>query len=93
MEGYEPGRGWAIGQGELYDDVSVADTTEAEALYQVLEKQVVPLFYDRASNGVPEGWVAQMRRSIAELTPTFSTHRMVREYGERLYEVAAEASR
>ena len=93
VEGYEPGRGFAIGQGELYEDVEVADRTEAESLYRVLEEQVVPLFYDRAANGVPEGWVSQMRRSIAELTPTFSTHRMVREYGERLYEVAAEASR
>jgi starch phosphorylase len=93
VEGYEPGRGWSIGDGELYESAERADTTEAEALYRVLEEQIVPLFYDRASNGVPEGWVEQMRRSIAELTPRFSTHRMVREYGERLYQRALEASR
>jgi len=92
VEGYEPGRGWAIGQGELYEDVAVADQTEAQALYTILEEQVVPLFYDRAANGVPEGWIAQMRRSMSELTPRFSTHRMVREYAERLYQVSARVS-
>ena len=93
VEGYEEGRGFAIGAGEVYEDTAEADAVEAKSLYEVLERAVVPLFYDRAANGVPEGWVAQMRRSISELTPAFSTHRMVREYGERLYEVAAEASR
>jgi glycogen phosphorylase len=93
VEGYEPGRGWPIGAGELYEDAERADTIEAEALYSVLEEQIIPLFYDRAPNGVPEGWVEHMRRSIAELTPRFSTHRMVREYGERLYLKALEASR
>lgn len=92
-EGYEPGRGWSIGDGELYDDPELADTTEAQALYRLLEEHVIPLYYDRASNGVPEGWIEHMRRSIAELTPRFSTHRMVREYGERLYERALDASR
>jgi starch phosphorylase len=93
VEGYEAGLGWAIGDGELYDDPEVADREEAEALYELLESQIVPLFYDRGDRGVPEGWLTQVRGSIAALTPQFSTHRMVREYGLRLYEPALVATR
>jgi len=88
VEGYASGRGWAIGDGELYADQEMGDGLEAQRLYELLEEEIVPLFYDRGPRGVPEAWVAQMRRSMAELTPRFSTHRMVRQYGELLYEPA-----
>jgi starch phosphorylase len=84
-EAYRPEVGWAIGDGrEHYGDPGL-DAREAEQLYELLEKEVVPCFYGRNGNGIPEGWVARMRASMSELTPYFSSNRMVREYVERLY--------
>jgi len=80
--------GWAIGRGEEYargaaDD---GDRIEAELLYDVLEREVVPLFYDqRDASGLPRAWIARMKASIARLVPAFNTVRMVKEYAERMY--------
>ena len=80
--------GWAIGQGESYDDLGYQDRIEAQALYDLLEYDVVPTFYDRKTNGLPRRWVTRMKSSIATLCPFFNTHRMVQEYTERFYLVA-----
>ncbi len=80
--------GWAIGQGETYDDQGYQDRIEAQALYDLLEYDVAPTFYDRKANGLPRRWVARMKSSIATLCPFFNTHRMVQEYTERFYLVA-----
>jgi starch phosphorylase len=77
--------GWAIGSGEEYDDPEYQDDVEANALYELIEKQVVPLFYTRDENGVPRGWVAKMKDSIYCNTPKFNTSRMVKEYAQRAY--------
>jgi starch phosphorylase len=61
------------------------DWADAEALYRVLEEQVLPAYYERGENGLPARWIEMMRHSIAELGPRFSTNRMVAEYTERLY--------
>jgi starch phosphorylase len=82
--------GWAIGRGETYDDPAVQDQVEAEALYELLEGDVVPAFYARGHDGVPHEWVARMRASIGTLCHQFNTHRMVREYAERFYLPAAK---
>lgn len=79
------GFGWAIGRGETYDDPDEQDRIEAEALYELLENEVVPTFYDRDGNGPPRTWIEQMKTSIGHLCPFFNTHRMVRSYAERLY--------
>ena len=84
-EGYTPARGWRIGLGEIYEDERYGDDVEAAALYDLLEKDIVPLFYQRGSDGLPREWIAKMKHSISEITPVFNTHRMVLEYAEQLY--------
>jgi starch phosphorylase len=77
--------GWTIGRGEEYEDIGYQDDVESNALYDLLESEVVPLFYDRDEQGLPRGWVQRMKDTIASLVPVFSTDRMVREYLERVY--------
>jgi starch phosphorylase len=89
-EAYRPEVGWAIGDGREHPGDPELDAREAEQLYELLEKEVIPCFYDRNGNGIPEAWVARMRASMAELTPQFSTNRMVREYVEQLYLPASQ---
>jgi starch phosphorylase len=84
-EAYRPEVGWAVGDGREHAGDPGLDAREAEQLYDLLEKEVAPCFYDRNGNGIPEAWVARMRASMAELTPQFSSNRMLREYVERLY--------
>jgi len=84
-EGYRPTTGWSIGRGEEYADPSYQDHVEAMALYDILEKEVVPLFYDRSGEGLPRGWVGRMKSSMKALCPVFNTHRMVAEYAETFY--------
>jgi len=77
--------GWAIGHGEPYDDTEYQDKVEANALYELLEKEIIPLFYDRNHTGLPKKWIAKIKASMATVCPTFNTARMVREYTERFY--------
>ncbi len=85
--------GWAIGQGEEYDDAE-GDDREAEMLYDLVEREVVPLFYDREPQSrLPRGWIRRMKQAIAKLTPDYNTARMVREYAERFYVPSIELSR
>jgi starch phosphorylase len=90
-EAWTPEVGWALGDGRDHDDDPGWDDVEAEALYELLEREVIPAFYDRDPDGVPTAWVARMRESMARLTPRFSANRMVREYAERYYLPAAAA--
>ena len=90
-EAYTPEVGWALGDGQEHDDDPAWDATEAEALYDLLEREVIPEFYTRDEQGIPGAWVARMRESMARLTPRFSTNRAVREYTERHYLPAASA--
>jgi starch phosphorylase len=89
-EAYTPEVGWALGDEQEHGDNSDWDTAEAESLYNLLESQVVPEFYDRNKNGIPERWIQRMRKSMATLTPQFSANRTVREYTEKYYLPAAE---
>ncbi|MBD2343759.1 alpha-glucan family phosphorylase [Anabaena subtropica] len=83
--------GWAIGHGENYDDPNYQDEVEANALYDLLEKEVVPLFYDhRDIDGLPRPWVAKMKDAIRLNCPFFNTARMVREYAQRAYFPASD---
>jgi starch phosphorylase len=92
-EAYSPEVGWAIGDGREHGDDPTWDAAEAERLYAVLEREVIPEFYARDEHGIPRGWVARMRDSMARLTPTFSTNRAVRQYTEEYYLSAAAAFR
>jgi starch phosphorylase len=77
--------GWAIGQGEPYSDRDYQDNVEASALYDILERDVVPAFYERRADGLPNRWISLMKSSIGDLCHYFNTNRMVREYTERFY--------
>jgi glycogen phosphorylase len=92
-EAYSPGVGWAIGDGREHGDDPSWDAADAESLYAVLEREVIPEFYDRDEHGIPRRWVARMRESMARLTPTFSTNRVVRQYTDEHYLSAAAAFR
>ncbi len=80
--------GWAIGRGEVQSDRNYQDQIEAEALYELLERDVIPTFYDRPHNGLPREWTSRMKSEIATLCHTYNTHRMVREYTEHFYLMA-----
>ncbi len=92
-EAYSPEVGWAIGDRREHGDDPSWDAAEAESLYTILEKEVIPEFYARDEHGIPRGWVARMRESMARLTPTFSTNRVVRQYTDEHYLSAAAAFR
>ncbi len=84
-EGYAPEVGWSIGRGESYEDVAYGDQVEAQALYDILERDIIPLFYERDANRLPRQWINKMKHSMCQIGPAFNTHRMVREYAEQLY--------
>ena len=90
-EAYSPEVGWAIGDGQEHGDDPAWDRRDAEALYAVLENEIIPEFYDRDEEGIPRSWVARIRQSMARLTPRFSASRTVREYVEEQYIPAAAA--
>ncbi|MGA9451820.1 MAG: alpha-glucan family phosphorylase [Verrucomicrobiia bacterium] len=92
-EAYAPEVGWALGDGQEHGDDPAWDAAEAEALYKLLEQEVVPEFYNRDPNGIPTGWISRMRESMARLTPRFSANRTVREYTEKYYLPAVAAYR
>ena len=84
-EGYAPDVGWAIGSGEVYGDPEEQDRVECEALFNLLENEIVPMFYERDRSGLPREWIAMMKASIRKLGAFFNTQRMVREYTESCY--------
>ena len=90
-EAYAPELGWALGDGQEHGDDPVWDAMEAEMLYDLLERKVVPEFYDRDEQCIPTAWVARMRESMSRLTPRFSASRTVCEYTEQHYLPAAAA--
>jgi starch phosphorylase len=89
-EAYTPEVGWAIGDGQEHDDPAW-DAVDAAALYDVIEREVIPEFYTRDKSGIPTAWVKRIRESMARLTPQFSTSRSVCEYTEQHYLPAAAA--
>jgi glycogen phosphorylase len=88
-EGWVGENGWAIGGRDTNPDEGAQDYADAQALYWLLEQQVVPLYYDHDVDGIPEGWIAEMKRSIKSTIWNFSTIRMLHEYVEREYLPAA----
>jgi len=90
-EAYTPEVGWALGDGEEHGDDPAWDAAEAATLYERLEREVVPEFYNRDAQGIPLAWVARMRESMAQLTQRFSAERAVREYTGLHYLQAAAA--
>jgi starch phosphorylase len=77
--------GWAIGRGEIFENMDYQDHMEAQALYEMLEHDVVPMFYERSADCLPRQWIRQMKASLGTLCHFFNTHRMVQEYTENAY--------
>ncbi len=84
-EGYAEDRGWRIGDGEAYDDTGYQDAVESRALYNLLEDDVIPAFYDRGANNIPSNWIAKMKASMKMAMQDFCSHRMVQAYRDRFY--------
>ena len=85
VEAYRPQVGWALGDGQEHDEDPDWDAAEAAALYSILENEVIPTFYTRNADGLPTGWLAKMRESMATLTCRFSANRALRQYTDEYY--------
>lgn len=94
-EGYDGHNGWAFGWTDPYDEDSTArvDESDAAELYDLLENEVVPLYYQRDSTGLARGWLQRSQAAVASITPRFNARRMVRDYATRLYAPAAARAR
>ncbi len=88
-EGFDGRNGWAIGTTREYEDEGRADAADADALYGLLESEVVPTYYERDEHGVPVAWMRRSAAAIATVTPRFNAQRMVHDYVESFYQPAA----
>ena len=87
-EGYRSEAGWAIGAGEDYNDAAYQDVVESQTIYNILENEVVPLFYSRSSDNLPRAWIHRVKNSIKWIAPNFGAQRMVRQYTKEFYNPA-----
>ncbi len=88
-EGFDGENGWAIGEARAYKDEATQDEADALSLYATLEDEIIPLYFTRDADGIPQGWVDKMRKSIASVGPRFSMDRQVKDYVNRYYVQAA----
>ncbi len=84
-EGYSHDVGWKIGNGEEYDDLDYQDELESRMIYDTLEKEIVPVFYERGDDKLPRGWINMMKSSMKKLGPVYNTNRMVAQYVSKFY--------
>jgi starch phosphorylase len=89
-EAFDGDNGWAVADGCIHEDSGYRDHLESEAVYELLEKEIVPLFYNRGADGVPRAWIARMKTSMRTICPMFNTGRMLQEYTVRLYAPAVD---
>jgi starch phosphorylase len=90
IEGFNEKNGWAFGHEEIDGD---RDQADAEAIYRILEEEIVPLYYKASTNGVPDGWVRVMKESIKTNAWKFSSRRMAREYIQKFYAKALNSAK
>jgi starch phosphorylase len=84
-EAYNPEIGWAIGRGEEYEDTHLQDEIESKALYDLLEREIIPLFYQRGRDGLPREWIKLMKTCMREIGQSMSCHRMLMDYSNKFY--------
>ncbi|MDR0553258.1 MAG: alpha-glucan family phosphorylase [Treponema sp.] len=84
-EAYNPEVGWAIGRGEEYEDTNLQDEVESKALYDLLEREVIPMFYQRGRDGLPREWIKRMKICMREIGQSMSSHRMLMDYSNKFY--------
>jgi len=89
-EAYDLKNGWAIGNREVYTDKDYQDEVESKAIYSILEKDIIPLFYERGSDGLPREWIRMMKHSLITIASRYNTSRMVKEYFSKFYKNASE---
>jgi len=89
-EAYDLKNGWAIGNRESYTDKEYQDEVESKAIYSILEKDIIPLFYERGSDGLPREWIRMMKHSLITIASRYNTSRMVKEYFNKFYKNASE---
>lgn len=92
VEGYKKDAGWALPQENAYDVNDLQDELDAEMIYNIFEEEILPAFYNRNTNGVPEKWVSYIKNTFAQVAPNFTTARMIRDYQDRYYKPQAERS-
>ena len=85
VEGYKPGAGWALSEERMYENQDYQDDLDAETIYQILEDEIVPTYYDRDKNGIPHNWVQIIKKTIAEVAPHFTMKRMLDDYKNKYY--------
>jgi len=88
-EGYDGSNGWAIGGARTFEDDERADAEDADALYAILERELIPLYYRRDGDGVPHDWLTRVKEAITTVAPRFNAQRMVKDYVSTYYEPAA----
>ena len=92
-EAFDGTNGWAIGEDALRLEPEVQDEFDAFSIYEILQHEVVPMYYERGADGVPKRWIERVRRSLMTIGPVYNTQRMVAEYAENFYKKAAEKGR
>ena len=92
VEGYKKDAGWALSQENAYDVTDLQDQLDAETIYNILEEEILPVYYDRNQNGIPVKWVSYIKNTFAQVAPNFTTARMMRDYHVRFYNPQAERS-
>lgn len=85
VEGYRPGAGWALPEEKVYDNQDFQDELDANTIYNILEDEITPMFYERNNKGVPYKWVQSIRNSVSGIAPMFTMRRMINDYFERFY--------
>ena len=90
VEGYKEGAGWMLPMERTYADQRFQDELDAEMIYNTIEEQIVPLYYDRAEDGVPHRWVNSVKKCVADIASNFTTNRMLIDYEERFYNKLAQ---
>ncbi len=89
-QGFNGENGWAFGDQENYETLEEWDSWDSEELYDILEHDIIPLYYKQDKQGIPHEWIQVMKNSIQSVIPVFNTHRMLKEYMEKLYKPAQE---
>lgn len=90
-EGYNGANGWAIGYGPEHPNPCEEDSSDADAIYRLLEEEIVPLYYDRDRNGIPHGWVRMIKEAMSSHIPAFCARRMMKQYVEEMYKPASRS--
>ncbi len=84
-EGYSKGAGWALKESRTYADQAMQDVLDAETIYNMLENEIIPLFYERNQVNIPTKWISHIKNTISEISPNFTTDRMLEDYSQKFY--------